>query len=265
MRITVCEMSGHHNQLAHDWDRLVAHTVEARPDFVLLPEMPFFEWLPARRQVSEARWLESVDAHAAWLKRLPELGAAAVAATRPVYLEGLRYNEGFVWTNAGGYQATHRKAYLPDEPGFWEATWYARGPVAFRPYDVSGLRVGFQICTEVWFMQHARDFGKAGVQLICSPRATPAGTLDRWLAAGRVAALISGAFHASSNHGPDPATRDLGVEMAGGGWIASPTTGELLAVTDHDHPAVSVDVDLAEVAAARTTYPRYVDDSPVPD
>ncbi len=265
MRVTVCELSGHPSRLDRDWASLSAHVATTSPELVVLPEMPFFEWLPATRRVSNTRWIEAVDAHAEWLKRLPELGAVTVAGTRPILSEGLRYNEGFVWSATGGYQPTHRKTFLPDEPGFWEASWYARGPVEFQPHDAGGARMGFQICTEIWFPEYARAYGKGGVQLLCMPRATPAETLDRWLAAARVTALISGAFCVSSNHAPDAATVDLGVEMAGAGWITSPTNGLVIAMTSSSEPAVTVDLDLTEVAQARTTYPRYVADGPITD
>lgn len=51
-----------------------------------------------------------------------ELAPAIVAGTRPVTRDGRRLNEGFVWTEDGGYVAAHSKYYVPDEEGYWEAT-----------------------------------------------------------------------------------------------------------------------------------------------
>ena len=76
-----------------------------------------------------------------------------------------------------------------------------------------------QICTELWFMEHARAYGQGGVHLLAVPRATPRETLDKWLAGGRAAAIVSGAFTLSSNSASRPA--DI-ANLGGQGWIVGP-------------------------------------------
>ena len=130
--------------------------------------------------------------------RFAELGESTlVLGSEPVTRHQQRLNEAFAWTQAAGYRPAHAKYYLPDDDGFWEASWYQRGDGVFAPIQSGALRVGFLLCTELWFMHHARAYGKAGVHIIASPRATGKLTLDKWLAGGRASAVVAGVLLSS--------------------------------------------------------------------
>jgi predicted amidohydrolase len=259
MNVTVAELDGHSGSVEVTWERLVSHCGERETDLVLLPEMPFSHWLAAAETVDPARWQDAVAAHDRWLERLPELSASVVAGTRPVTEDGRRYNEGFVWDRERSYRGVHRKTYLPDEPGFHEATWYDRGPTTFEPVDTHAGRIGFLICTEMWFLERARAYGKAGAEIIVTPRATEIRNAERWRTGGRIAAFVSACFHLSSAHAGIYGNLAIG----GGAWIADPTSS-VLATTSAAEPFATVEIDLDQARAAKSAYPLYVDDSPVP-
>ncbi len=248
MRVTVCELRTSPGALEQDWDGLVAHVAEQRSDLIVLPEMGFAPWFAAERPASGAIWASSVAAHAAWVERLPELGAAVVG-TRPVDRPAGRRNEAYVATPAGPVRRLHDKSYLPDEAGFWEASWYGRGDGGHRVAEVGGLRVGVLVCTEMWFLEHGRAYGRAGAHVVVTPRVTPEYSLDKWLAGGRACAVVSGAWSLSSNSAQP--------EHGGLGWAIDPE-GVVVATTSRDQPWVTVEVDLAAVDAAKAGYPRYV-------
>lgn len=250
MRVTVCEISDDGLPLDPQWAHLRSHVEDATADLVLLPEMPFAPWLPASESVEPERWTAAVDDHDRWLDRLDELGGATVAGTRPVVDGGERYNEGFVWTPGGGYRAVHRKAFLPDQDGVWEASWYEAGEPTFEPFEAGGATLGLLVCTELWAGDRVREYGRSGVDLLAVPRATEPTTLDKWRAAGRAAAVSAGAFLVSSNRVSD------GLAFGGEGWVIHPD-GEVLARTDRDRPAATVDIDLDDARRAKDTYPRY--------
>lgn len=255
LTVTVCELPNRAEDLEDAWVRLVAHVQREKSDLVLLPEMPFFPWLPASKHVDPARWQQAVEAHDAWLRRCHELGSRVVAGSRPVQTaEGRRRNQAYLLDNTEGYKPVHDKAYLPDEEGFWEATWYEAGPPSFSPVTWHGVRMGFLICSELWMLHHARNYGRAGVQLLLCPRVTPRETLDKWLVGGRAAAVVSGAYCLSSNAvSPRGARPDLG----GMGWIVDPD-GEVLATTSASQPFVTLALDLSAADEAKKTYPRYL-------
>jgi N-carbamoylputrescine amidase len=258
MRVTVCELSDDMEVFAPDWQALVAHVQSTASQLVVLPEMTFAPWFAWRKDYDPQIWQAGVDAHEQWIPRLDELAPAVVLGSRPVNLpvqgQIRRINQGFTWRQDVGLQPRHEKYYLPDNEGFYEASWYHPGNGTFQPAQVGEVKVGFMVCTDLWFMQHARSYGQQGIHVLACPRATGKTTLDKWLVGGRAAAVISGAYCLSSNRicaDDSPAT------LGGRGWIIDPD-GEVLGLTSARQPFITLDIDLARAERAKTTYPRYV-------
>lgn len=256
MRVMVCELDADGGALEAGWERVVAHAHRHRPELAVLPELPFAPWLPATADVDPAAWTAAVAAHERWLARLPELRATVVVASRPTEVDGHRRNEGFVWVAEQGIVGSRAKTFLPDEEGFHEATWYERGPIRFDPVATPLGGIGVLLCTELWFPEHARALGRAGVGLLAAPRATPLESLHRWEAVARVDAITAGAYLLTANRGGRAGPASFG----GGSWVVDPE-GEVLARTTSATPAITVEVDLAVARTARRTYPRDVDDT----
>ena len=257
MKVTVCEFQNDTEGFEADWEQLATHVRQTRSQLVLLPEMPFYTWLASTPQLDPAVWEAAVNAHDRWQDRLGDLSPAMVAGTRPVTRSDRRINEGFIYTADTGYVTVHEKYYLPNEDGFWESSWYHRGDRQFDVVQAGPAAVGFLICTEQWFGEHARSYGKQGAHLVLCPRATPAPSTDKWLSGGQTVAVVSGAFCLSSNRGGIDAG---GMNWGGTGWIVEPQEGVVLALTDRDHPFKTVDIDLSVAERARKTYPRYVEE-----
>jgi len=87
------------------------------------------------------------------------------------------------------------------------------------------------------------------------PRATPAGSVEKWIAGGRTAAVVSGAFCLSSNFG---GVSEEGMKWGGSGWVIEPEEGEVLGVTSQEQSFLTIDVNLEVAEMAKSTYPRYV-------
>ncbi len=257
MRVTVCELRNDAHGLELDWKALVQHVKSKKSDFVLLPEMPFYLWVARTTEVDPQIWQQAVIAHDQWISRLSELSPAMVAGSRPVTLKGKRHNQGFTWRSQSGYQPSHTKYYLPDEEGFWEASWYERGPRDFAVVQCGTINLGFMICTELWFFEHAREYGKRGIHLLVCPRVTPQNSVDKWIAGGRAAAVVSGAFCLSSNlTGPNTQS----IAFGGSGWVIEPEEGIVLGVTAPNKPFLTVEIDIEKAEKAKRSYPRYVAD-----
>lgn len=252
---TVCELPNESEPFAAAWQALVAHVGEHQSDAVVLPEMPFAPWIAATRDFDPAVWTSAVALHDEWLPRLAELGGATVLGSRPVSLDGRRLNEAFAWHVDTGYQTTHYKYYLPDEPDFWEATWYERGEKRFDIVQTPHGTMGFLVCTELWFTEHARAYGRQGAQLLICSRATEAETTEKWVMGGRVAAVMSGAFCLSSNRG---GVDKRGHAWGGHGWIIEPDQGTVLGTTSAEQPFLTLKIDLSAAEQAKCSYPRYV-------
>ncbi len=254
MKVTVCELRNDRKALVDDWERLSDHCRRERSELVLLPEMPFSPWLASKETADQGQWMSAVVEHESWRGAFTDLSPATVVGSEPIVADGVRYNEGFLW-KSGQRTPIHRKYYLPNESGFWEANWYERGPKDFLASQSGDLTVGFLICTELWFTEHARSYARSGVNILAAPRASGVGSSGKWLAGGRVAAVMSGAFCLSSNRGGRDAS---GFEWGGHGWIIEPEEGEVLGVTSREHPFLTIDIDLDVATTAKGTYPRYV-------
>jgi len=252
---TVCELPNEPEPFEVVWQGLVAHVAEHRSDVVVLPEMPFSPWIAATDDLDPAVWAKAVALHDEWLLRLAELGEATVVGSRPVTLDRRRLNESFAWHAVHGYQKTHYKYYLPDEPEFWEATWYERGEKQFDAAETANGTMGFLICTELWFTEHARTYGRQGAQMLICSRSTEASTTEKWIVGGRAAAVMSGAFCLSSNRGGVDAR---GHAWGGHGWIIEPDQGTVLGTTSAKRPFFTLEIDLSEADQAKIKYPRYV-------
>jgi len=257
MKVTVCELTNDPTRLEVEWQALVAHVFTQKSELVVLPEMPFHPWVARSKEADPALWRKAVEAHDSWMQRLTELAPANVVGTRPVIHHGRHFNEGFIWEPESGYRAVHQKYYLPDEAGFWEASWYERGGFEFGSVPCGGANVGFLICSEIWFSEHARSYGKQGIHLLLCPRATPLSSVDKWVAGGRAAAVVSGAFCLSSNFHNSNTPE---IKWGGTGWIIEPEEGRVLGLTSRDEPFLTIDIDLTVAETAKKTYPRYLVD-----
>ncbi|MFT5707697.1 MAG: N-carbamoylputrescine amidase [Oceanospirillaceae bacterium] len=255
MRVTVVQLSNDPSQLQSDMRKLSQHVQAEKSEFVLLPEMTFSPWLASNRDSNDRQWQEAVALHQQWIEQFSALALPPLVSTRPIVNgNGSRRNQGYLWTENNGVQAIHEKYYLPNEPGYWEASWYDMGDSLFDTARLGEVRIGIQICTEMWFFQHSRELGQKQVDLLCVPRVTPHASIDKWLAGGQAGAVVSGAFHLSSNmYLPESSAADIG----GLSWIISPE-GDVLGTTDPDNPFITIDVDLNISDLAKHTYPRYV-------
>ena len=257
MNVTVCQLDNRAGLLEPMLDNLTRHIAAENSEFLLLPEMCFHEWLAADRQTDGKRWMDAVESHAKQILQLGRLGARAVIGTRPIVSDsGAFRNQAYLWTAEPRVLPVHEKYYLPDEEGYWEASWYQRGKLEFETCHALDVEIGVQICTEMWFFEWARHFARAGADLLCIPRATPHASTDKWLAGGQTAAVCAGAWCLSSNlWNPPGAEADCG----GLGWIISPE-GDVMAQTNPDQPFATIDIDPDFARRSKTTYPRYVDE-----
>jgi N-carbamoylputrescine amidase len=251
MRITVCETPHDPDAVEAFWSDLCVHCRTERSDLLVLPEFAFLPAVWESEIFDEARWNEIEHNAAAWLARLGELGCAFVIGAMPTTVAGTRLNQGFLWSDVAGLTPLRSKRHLPNEPGGWEARWFARGSDEFPVYAAGALRFGLNICTELWALETCGAYANAGAHAIVTPRATAAATTERWMDLARTAAVRAGAFSLSSNR------RHADGSCGGIGWIIDPEGNEL-ARTSASCRAITVDIVLAESERAQSRYPRYV-------
>ncbi len=257
MRVTVCELPNNWTDSDIYWNRLIYHLEQEGSDLLLLPEMPFFKWITRSDIFDSNIWEQAVKAHDIWINRLNELPVDLIISSRPAIENNQYLNKGFVFTKEKGIIFVHDKYYLPNEPGYYEASWYKRGKEDFNVVHINGVKIGFLICTEIWFTARARQYLKQDVDIIVCPRATPESKVDIWVTGGKAAAIVSGAFCLSSNYnGPNTQEENFG----GTGWIIEPERGDVLGITSLNQEFLTLDIDITDARKAKATYPRYVEE-----
>ena len=245
LRVTICELPDDLHRLEAALEGLTEHVRTAATELLVLNEVPFDSWFGRTPHFDRHRWDAAVERHRESLESLSV--GCTVVGTAPTEHCDRRYNRAFIRTPEGGVRWWRRKSRLPDEAPVYEASWYTE---ADDPPDVRSIGwadVGILTCTEIWMMDWVAELGRTGADLIATPRATAVESTENWLAAGRVAALTSGAYSVSSNRS--------GGGFGGCGWIFAPD-GKLVATTSAAEPFVTVDLSLDIARAAKQTYPR---------
>jgi len=248
LTVTVCEFPDEEARQADAWGFLRSYVSQCAPDLVVLPEMPFCEWMFVGEAVDPAGWQAAIQRHDSMISHLEELQCRWVVSSRPVERAGRRLNEAFAWSPEEGYKPIRSKWYLPDVPTARETFWFDRGDDGFPTISIGRARLGCQMCSEMVFPEHAREMGWAGAHLIVQPRAT--GNSIKWRAASQMCAVSSGCYVVSANR------RSFGRGgFSGSSWLLSPD-GDFLAETTKDLPVFTYMLDLTLADKAKSTYPR---------
>jgi N-carbamoylputrescine amidase len=250
MRVGVVEWPENLTASGPAWAALSETVVDAELDLLVTNELPFGRWLADAEMFDRVSAEASVAAHAAALKTLAHL-APAVLTSRPTLRRERMVNEA-VLVAAETVRVVHRKVHLPSEPGWYEEDWFASGRGGFRTVDVEDLRLGALLCTDAMFTEHARRYASRGAHVIAIPRTT--GSQDIWLAAGKMAAIVSGCWVVSSNRNGESRH---GARFDGGGFVFDPT-GALVGVTSAQQPLLVVDIDAQAAERQKSAYPCYL-------
>jgi len=222
----------------------------------LLPEMPFSKWIASEKKINNRYKTESVAKHERWLIEMEQLNVKQIVYSKPIITGDKFFNTAFVFEKGIGHFKIHTKSFFPEEPHFWEETWYNHEAVkTFELLELDGIKIGVLLCTEMWFTEYARKYGKEGMDILLCPRATGITSVNQWIRCGQTLSVISGAYCLSSNKA-GPGDNDF--QWGGSGWIAKPANGNLVAVTSPDEKFITREIDISKSRNAKKEYPLYV-------
>lgn len=222
-------------------------------ELAVLPELPMNRWSPATEIPHET------DAETPGGPRHQALSEAARTAGLGVIggaivrdpKSGRRHNTALAFDRSGKLVASYRKMHLPEEPGFWETRHYEPGDALPPVVKAFGMRISFQICSDINRPEGSRLLGTLGAEVIVAPRATEASTFGRWRTIFIANSITSCAYIVS-------VTRpriEAGVSLGGPSFAVAPT-GEVLAETTE--PIALVTLHRTVVEQARRGYPGYL-------
>lgn len=250
--VAVCELPDGLTPGDAAWQRFVSLVDDARPQALLLNELPFGSWPAASPEFSLQQAGHVAAGHAAGIAALDAVEVPALFGSTALPAPNGLINEGFARVG-GRYHALHHKLCLPEEPGFHEDSWFRPGHQTFGLLDHGGFRFAFAICSELMVPEVGRSLVRAGADVLLVPRASTADGFERWIAVARATAIVNGCYVLSSNRsggGNAPA-------FGGCGFVVAPG-GEVLALTAPDDPLVVVTLSRDRLAEARRDYPLTI-------
>lgn len=248
-------MNDNEDDFIADWKELILYLDQNNTDLLLFPEMPFSKWIASEKNVNESFKVQSVEKHEKWLAKLEQLNAKHIVYSKPIIAGDKFFNTAFVYERGNGHFKMHSKSFFPEEAFFWEQTWFDEERRSFEVLSIAGIKMGVLLCTEMWFMEYARQYAKQGIDILLCPRATGETSVNEWIRCGQTLAVISGAYCLSSNRSGQS---DHKFQWGGAGWIAEPMNGKLLGITTPHEKFITMEIDIAKSREAKNEYPLYV-------
>ena len=146
----------------------VSRAQAAGADVVLTPELALCGYPPEDLLLRPA----FLDACAAELAALAtRVHGVAVLVGHPLEVDGLRYNAASVIRD-GRVVATYRKHRLPNYEVFDEERYFEPGTEACV-FELKGVKIGVNICADVWEVGAADGAREAGAELLLVLNASP--------------------------------------------------------------------------------------------
>jgi predicted amidohydrolase len=243
-----------------DASKLIKEAAASGAQFISTPEMTnIFE--PDRARLKAIALIEQDDeavkafsalatAHKIWL----HAGSFALKGT-----EGKLVNRSLLFSPEGKIAARYDKIHLfdvdlPNGDKYRESATYTGGQDAVV-VETPLTHFGFSICYDMRFPLLYHALGKEGVGVIVVPAAFTKPTGEaHWHVLLRARAIETGSFVLAAAQG---GKHDSGRETYGHSLIVNPW-GEIIGEAGIEPGIVIADIDLGEVAAARTRIPALI-------
>lgn len=151
---------------------LVDQAAKKGAQIICLPELfrsPYFPQVPTTvRDYSEPLGeVSKALSQAAAKHKVVLIGGSIFEKTG----DGKRFNTALVYGTEGQLLGTYRKAHIPNDPGFYERSYFSEGDNGYQVFDTPWCKVGVLICFDQWFPEPARDLALNGAEVIFYPTA----------------------------------------------------------------------------------------------
>lgn len=81
------------------------------------------------------------------------------------------YNTSVAFDENGKFLGKYRKIHIPNDPGFYEKTYFSSGNLGFSTFQTKHCKIAAPICFDQWYPEAARIFALKGVEIIFYPTA----------------------------------------------------------------------------------------------
>jgi N-carbamoylputrescine amidase len=149
---------------------------------ICFPELFSTPWFPQQEKQDVSKYLDHEGSETVGLlkEKAKERNVTIIA---PVYERGTDkgYNSAFVLDADGNMTGKYRKVHVPDMPSYHEKYYFKPGDLGFPVFDLGELKIGIQICWDVFFPEGARILALKGAHVIICPTASAFRSQPRWI------------------------------------------------------------------------------------
>ena len=181
---------------------------------------------------------------------------------------GLYHNTAVVIERDGTIAGKYRKMHIPDDPAYYEKSYFTPGDLGFHPIQTSVGCLGVMVCWDQWYPEGARLMALQGAELLIYPTAIGYESSDApeeqqrqreaWTTVQRGHAVANGLPVIAVNrvgHEPDPSGQTQGITFWGSSFVAGPQGEFLFRASSEEEACTLVEVDLAHSEQVRRWWP----------
>lgn len=168
---------------------------------------------------------------------------------------GLGFNTAIVVAPDGALLARTRKLHIPVTAGYYEDRYFRPGDTGHPVVELAGARFGFPTCWDQWFPEVAREYSRAGAEVLVYPTAIGSepdhpgfDTQPLWEHVIRGNGITNGTFMVAVNRIGTETAGNTSITFYGSSFISDPY-GRVLVQAPRDEPAVLIaDLDIDQRA-----------------
>jgi len=216
---------------------------------IALQELFYLPWFPAETHEEQFGLADYEDGEA--LSKMSRVARDhEVVIVCPAFEkteDGRYFNTAFVIDADGSLAGKYRKIHVPDIPMWREKYYFSPGDMGFGVFETKYVKIGVQICWDVFFPEGARTLALNGAQLIVVPTAAAYASASRWEHMASSAAIANGVYVMRVNRVGGPERQ----RFYGKSFVVDPFGEIPLEPTGKNDAIMLTEMDTAEIEEAR--------------
>jgi len=230
---------------------MTEYALENGAKVIVFQQLFHLPWFPSETEAERFSLAEAEDGPTITkMRQMAKDGDAVLVC--PIFEKSgdAYYNTAFVIDADGSIAGKYRKVHVPEIPLWQEKFYFASGDLGFPVVQTKYVRLGVQLCWDIFFPEGCRALALKGAELVVAPTAAAFSSALRWERMVTSAAIANGVYVFRVNRvGGTEQQRFYGKSFMVNpfGEITIEPTGKMDAV-------VFADVDLDEIAEARQVW-----------
>ena len=197
-----------------------------------------------------------------------QFGVVIVTSLFEKRAPGLYHNTAVVIEKDGTIAGKYRKMHIPDDPAYYEKSYFTPGDLGFHPIETSVGKLGVLVCWDQWYPEAARLMALQGAEFLIYPTAIGYADEDTpeeqqrqreaWTTVMRGHAVANGLPVIAVNRvgfEPDPSNQTPGIQFWGSSFIAGPQGELFYRASEKEDESLVVELDMERCEQVRRWWP----------